>query len=147
MNCSTYIVVCTYIVIFKKLFESGRDTQSNLENDPFSNNMCMFFWRELRRGGFIIPLLITFTYLLFVVVPILIVGFYYIFGDVYDFFPIWLISYNVNNICDVLMYVFCDKDIQNHLKNTFRRCGRSDQNNNNGNGIELNAVNASNRTS
>ena len=109
-------------------------------NDSSSNNGFMFFWRELKRRGYTIPLLITFTYLLFVVIPVLVIGVCFLIdgGCLYISGWVWEITYILNNISDVLIYVFCDRDIQNHLKNMFARFRGNVQNNNNTNVQSIN---------
>ena len=127
----TYFIfcVCSYIIIFKKILESRRDTQTDMENESSTSSSFMFFWGELKKRGFVIPLFITFTYLLFVVIPAFINASNRTFRGFYDD-TVWRISC-VLTISDVLIHVFCDKDIRNHLKNTFIKCRRNNQNDDN----------------
>ena len=86
----------------------------------------MFFWRELKQGGYVIPLFITFTYLLIVIIPLLVAEGCYIAGvNKNSSQMVWHVCRVLNNISDALVYVLCDKDIQNHLKSilgiVFRR--------------------------
>ena len=90
----TYFIFCvsSYIAIFKKLFESRRNTQTDVENERLINSSFVFIWKELRNGGFIIPLSITFTYILFVLILAVIGGVHSVFGGSYDD-TLWKISY------------------------------------------------------
>ena len=138
-----YFIFCvsSYILILKRILQSRRNTQTNTGHESSNNNNgFMLCWREIKRRGYIIPLFITLTYSLFVVISVLITGFCGFLAGSCGSLTIWRITYSLNNISDVLIYVFCEKDIQNHLKNMLSRFRRSEQNNNNSNNIELNLV-------
>ena len=127
----SYFVFCvtTYILIFKKILESRRNTRTNTGNESSSETGFKFFLRELKQGGYVISLLITFTYLLFVVIPVM-VGLVCTFADGCSDTSrlVWQIFYILNNISDALVYVLCDRDIQNHMKSLFARWRRDEQN-------------------
>ena len=114
-----YFIFCvtSYILIFMKIFESRQNTQTNTGNESSIENGVVFFWRELKQGGYVIPLFITFTYLLIVIIPLLVAEGCYIAGvNKKSSQKVWHVGRFLNNISDALVYVLCDKDIQNHLK-------------------------------
>ena len=49
--------------------------------------------------------------------------------------------YMLNNISDVLIYVFCDRDIQSLIKNIFAGFKGNTQSDTNTNDIEMSVVN------
>ena len=114
-----YFIFCvtSYILIFMKIFESRQNTQTNTGNESSIENGVVFFWRELKQGGYVIPLFITFTYLLIVVIPLLVLEGCFIAGvNKRSCRKMWHVCRILNNISDALVYVLCDKDIQTHLK-------------------------------
>ena len=122
--------VTTYILIFKKIFESRRNTQTNAGNESSDESGFIFYWRQIKLEGYIIPLLITFTYLLLVVIPLLINVACFLAGvHSESIYLVWQICMILNSISDALIYVLWDRDIQKHLKNMIARIRRNDENN------------------
>ena len=148
MNNLVYIVyfvfcISSYILIFKKIINSQQATTTNMQHESSSNTDRMFFWKELRRKGYIIPLLITFTYLIFVVLPVFASDVCFFIGSrpLYYAEMVRMTMYMLNNISDVLIYVFCDRDIQSLIKNIFARFMGSTQSDTNTNDTEMSVVN------
>ncbi len=99
-----YFFFCffSYISIFWTIFKSRRNTETEVELTTVT-----FFWTTLKQGGYVVPLLITSTYLLFVAVPYLamkICSYCYSGGECFNTaFQMWRITYYLNNITDALI--------------------------------------------
>ena len=99
------LCICSYIIILKKIVESRRDTQANMDDEQSNSGSYIFIWNELRKGGFVIPLFITLTYLLLVIIPLL-TGGVLLFLDYEAFrnwYSYWRVLYYLNNISEVLI--------------------------------------------
>lgn len=124
-----YFVFCifSYVLIAKKILQSRRVVQSNnvVDENPEAVNCVYFIYTAMRKQGYTAPFLITFSYLVFIIVPYMSMWVYSLFSDLTSIAIIWYISYGLNNISDALIYVFFDRDIRNSLRNMFaRREGR-----------------------
>ena len=117
----------TYIRIFVSIIQLDRResrTQHECCEGERKPSKLHFIFAHLKREGYLIPLLITSSYLLFVVVPVIADGVCTLtkgFGSRCSFlsFHVWLIGYSVNTVSDAVIYVFCDQDIWSHLKSKF----------------------------
>ncbi len=116
-----FFVVCvyTYTSIFLIIFRSRQNSQTN-----YSAGIFRFFWTTIKQGGYVVPLFITSTYLLFVVLPFIsfiVCGYGYSGKCLGVALKLWGITHPLNNISDALIYVFGDKDIRTHLKQIYTR--------------------------
>ena len=133
-----YLIFCifTYVVIFITILESRRNAQLNNDNDAKSTTI-QFICDYLKTHGYTAPFLITLTYAVFVTIPC-IVETTCMLNNCSAFYlvsKIWRITYSLNDISDVLIYVYFDRDIRNHLKKKFTRRSTPDDNYNNSNTI------------
>ena len=117
----SYFVLCvfTYAVILMKISKSQRNFEANDEEHSTSRSICP----TLRRKGFITPFLITFTYMLFVVVPFVGILICHFYGCFAAMVVVWYITNSFNTISDALIYVFFDRKIRHHLKKLI--CGKN----------------------
>ena len=136
---STYILyfifcVLTYIAVIVKVLVSRRNVQTTNADGPQQRTLICV---QLSQQGYVMLFLITSTYLMFVVLPVLLE--YNICTEEANRYSTNIfsgISFPLNNISDALIYVFCDRDIRNHLKNIFKRNEQND--NSNRDNIEMN---------
>ena len=120
-----YFVFCifAYFAILNTLLKSRRTTNNGTNENP--NTSFQQILDIVRSKGYVTPFLITLTYAVFVAIPYIVeliilstVGVspvYWSWKKVID------IIWSLNNISDALIYVFCDRDIRNHLKKKWWR--------------------------
>ena len=111
-----YFLFCvgTYAAILVKISASRR----SVENNSGDAGMLQSIWKTLNTQGYTKPFLITVTYLLFVAIPYL-VQMNLTCSTMAT--RVWVITMSVNNISDVLIYVFTDQKIRKYLKEIFER--------------------------
>ena len=135
-----YLVFCvfTYFKIFRSIVQS-RQTSHRADSSPAAT---ISLWKTIREQRFLVPLFITFTYLVFVLLPFT-VRLPCILGKWNNCaqlaFQIQMVTIIINNISDALIYILIDKDIQNHLKQYFRR-NHLANGNNDVNNIQLRVI-------
>ena len=125
-----FFCIFSYVLIAKKILQSRRSVQSNNNVDENSGavNCVNFVYTAMRKQGYTAPFLITFSYLVFIIVPYMSMWVYSLLLDLTSSAMIWYISYGLNNISDALIYVFFDRDIRDSLRNMFTRRGGGTQN-------------------
>ena len=142
LRSSIYLVyfffgLFTYIKIFSTIIVSRKVSRADtMHTHPVANRArvgggggvggttttkSQFLCRYIKEHGYTIPLMITSSYLVLVIFPVigncvcaLVKGL-----DSHCFevtFHVWLIGYSVNNITDALVYIFGDRDVYKHLK-------------------------------
>ena len=107
-----YFVFCifTYVAILITILKSRRNTQQDNQGES-SQSTFQFICNYIRTQGYTIPFLITFTFLIFVVVPFTAGSF-----GVGVAWKLWDISFRLGGLGDALIYVLCDRDIRKFLK-------------------------------
>ena len=79
--------------------------------------MRVFLWNSLIHGELVVPLCITFTYLLFIMVPsavmVILLSLRHPSYEV-ALQVVYMLVY-VNLIADAMVYVLCDRDIRTFL--------------------------------
>ena len=119
-----YFIFCvfTYVRIFMALLHSRRDIQRNVTQQA-TLTVKTFLWNRMKKQGYVTPLLITFSYLVLVVLPV--VGkFVCVVTTDFDWenncfqvaLSVWFIGWNINNVSDAMVYIFFDIDIRRYLK-------------------------------
>ena len=124
-----FFCIFSYVIIANKILQSSRSVQSNnnVDENSGAENCVKIVYTVMRKQGYTAPFLITFSYLVFIIVPFM--SMWVLFWDFTSSAIIWYISYGLNNISDALIYVFFDRDIRNSLRNMFTRRGGGTQNN------------------
>ena len=90
--------------------------------------------KYIKTHGYTAPFLITLTYLVLVIVPLILA---YLSNRRNDHRAhkmaekIWLVTYPLNNISDAVIYVILDRDIRKYLKRKFSSRTTQDDNENN----------------
>ena len=76
----------------------------------------------IKTNGYTIPFLITLSYTVLVAIPLMVEMYCLITDSVSTIKALWKIydvTWPLNNLSDVLIYVLCDRDIRNHSKKMF----------------------------
>ena len=119
-----YLVLCvfTYVAILITISKSRRNLQVNNDNDSTSTTF-QYICATLKSKGYIAPFLITLTYMVFVIVPSMAMITCSFTGCLVPVIvQVWCVTFGLNNMSDALIYIFFDREIRHHLKNTiFRR--------------------------
>ena len=136
-----YIIFCvgTYTKILFILINSRR----NIQHNPAERNesALKFVWMTVRQQGYVVPVFITLTYLVLVVIPFIVHCTYcFLHNDCFGV-PLMVVNVTVvvNNISDALIYIFGDKHIRSYLRDKYRRNQQVDDNRNNNN-IEMREI-------
>ena len=124
-----YFIFCffAYVKIFFTILRSRWFTETITVED--NNTTLRFVWLTIRKQGYVVPLFITLTYLLFVVLPIIAMAICHANGNFSVMvLQVWAITSQLNNISDALIYIFGEKDIRAYLKNKIARNTNVDNN-------------------
>ena len=98
----TYFIFCVYTYI--KIIISIISSRQSLEGNNSSSNILYFIYNFINKEGYSIPLLISLTYLVFVVVPF-IAGGICSFNNCADVaVEVSGVTYSLNNVSDALIY-------------------------------------------
>ena len=111
-----YFLFCvgTYVAILVKISASRRSV-GNMSGDA---GMLQSIWKTLNTQGYTKPFLIAITYLLFVAIPYVV---HMNLSCSTTAIRVWGTTVGLNNISDVLIYVFSDHKIREYLKELFRK--------------------------
>lgn len=121
-----FLVFCvsTYVVMFVTILKSRKNTRQRIDNSGNAisrTTTIMFVWLYIKKGGYTTPLLITFSFLVFVAFPFTVRAFCQNSRCFGVSVRVWNVTGGVNGLCDALIYVFFDQDLRNHLKKIFTR--------------------------
>ena len=132
---SSYIIICvlTYTFIFITIIKSRRNSQEHGGNDEPATTMFQFIRDYIKTNGYTTPFLITLTYLVFVVIPLITAYNGKINSRLLHIIvQIYTLTYPLNNISDAVIYVILDRDIQKFSRKKFCR-GDTQENSQNNN--------------
>ena len=120
-----YLLFCafTYVVIFTTILKSRQNSQTNDAN----NTNVTVTWKQiknfLKTNRYTIPFLITLSFTLLVATPDVIEMGFLISNSgestLRSFWKVYDVTWPLNNLSDAVIYVLCDRDIRNHLRNMF----------------------------
>ena len=122
-NLFPIFCVITYVMILLTILKSRRAIQMDNNNDVNSTNRLQYIINYIRTQGYTTPFFITLSYIMFVNIPSILRMICVLNGcSTSDLIMrLWGISFPFNNLSDVLIYIFFDKDVWMYLKRKFTK--------------------------